>query len=54
MIQIVIEQGEWLRQGLTYDIGEYIVGEFVFRLQLNVRFFSIALITARNCLYCFR
>lgn len=26
-------QGEWLRQGITYDIGEYIVGE------LNTAFF---------------
>lgn len=28
-----IMQGEWLRQGITYDIGEYIVGE------LNTAFF---------------
>lgn len=29
-----ITQGEWLRQGITYDIGEYIVG------RLNTVFFA--------------
>lgn len=25
-------QGEWLRQGITYDVGEYIVGKWKKRL----------------------
>lgn len=27
VVFVVYKQGEWLRQGLTFDIGEYIVGK---------------------------
>lgn len=37
--------GEWLRQGLTYDIGEYIVGE------LNFNFTSIELILFHGIIF---
>lgn len=47
MLEIDCVQGEWLRQGLTYDIGEYIVGELEsildFCLYLSTRFISFIL-----------